>query len=128
MAQSGDRPLADLRILVVEDEFFIADELVRALSAAGAIAVGPASTIDEAEAYLLDGEIDGAILDMNLRGVIAGHLAEQALKMQLPCLVVSGYDEASLPETALNLPRLQKPVASCKVVHALIQQIETKAG
>lgn len=60
--------IADKRILVVEDEFLIAQALVDAIQSGGAIAVGPAATIERANA-LLDAEpIEAAVVDLNLRG------------------------------------------------------------
>ena len=41
-------PLRGARVLVVEDEYYIADDLRRALEAAGAEVVGPFSTIEKA--------------------------------------------------------------------------------
>ena len=123
MRRSPDRPLADVRVLVAEDEFFIADDLVKALRAAGATPVGPVSTTAEAEAVLQEGQVDAAILDMNLRGEIAIEAAIRVRTMMLPCLVVSGYSQAELPEAVTSLPRLEKPVDSNRVVEALVEQI-----
>jgi len=66
-------PVSDLltalkgaRILVVEDEAFIALDLVMAIEDAGAIPVGPAATIAEALELISHDPPDGAILDVNL--------------------------------------------------------------
>ncbi len=58
--------LKGARILVVEDEAFIALDLVMAIEDAGAIPVGPAATIAEALELLSHDPPDGAILDVNL--------------------------------------------------------------
>ena len=57
------------RILVVEDDFFVADEVTHGLRRHGAEVVGPAPTVAAALA-LLDGAaaLDGAALDVNLGG------------------------------------------------------------
>lgn len=54
------------RILVVEDEPFIAFDLMMAIEEAGAIAVGPAATVAEALDFIDHQLPDGAILDVNL--------------------------------------------------------------
>ena len=59
--------LTGKRILIVEDEYFIAADLKRALAEAGAIVVGPAGTLASAQA-LVDDDIDLALLDVNLDG------------------------------------------------------------
>jgi CheY-like chemotaxis protein len=58
--------LKGARILVVEDEAFIALDLVMAIEDAGAIAVGPAATVAEALELIRFDPPDGAILDVNL--------------------------------------------------------------
>ena len=58
--------LRGARILVVEDEAFIALDLVMAIEDAGAIAVGPAATVAEALELISFDPPDGAILDVNL--------------------------------------------------------------
>lgn len=58
--------LQGARILVVEDEPFIAFDLKMAIEDAGALAIGPASTIAEALELIAVESVDGAILDVNL--------------------------------------------------------------
>lgn len=63
------------RILVVEDEPFIAFDLKMAIEEAGASAIGPAATIAEALELIAAEFPDGAILDVNLPdGTIAAVL------------------------------------------------------
>ena len=55
-------------MLVIEDEFYIADSLVAALVAAGLEAVGPAYSVSQALRHIeCAAGIHGAILDINLR-------------------------------------------------------------
>jgi DNA-binding NtrC family response regulator len=123
MQESADRPLEGTRVLVVEDEYFIADDIARALRAAGAVPVGPVASVEDAEALLDAKKIDAAILDLNLRGVIASGLVERVSKEQLPTIVVSGYGEQGLPELTVNLPRLEKPVDCKLVVRRLAEEL-----
>jgi len=58
--------LKGARILVVEDEPFIAFDLMMAIEDAGAVAVGPAATVAEALEFIDHQLPDGAILDVNL--------------------------------------------------------------
>lgn len=57
------------RLLVVEDEYMIAAELARALEDRGANVIGPVGSIEDALELLgTEDRIDGAVLDINLRG------------------------------------------------------------
>lgn len=68
--------LRGARILVVEDEPFIAFDLKMAIEDAGAAAIGPASTVAEALDLIAHETPNGAILDVNLPdGTIAPVLA-----------------------------------------------------
>jgi CheY-like chemotaxis protein len=57
------------RVLVVEDEYFLADDMARALRKIGVEVVGPVGTRAQALDLLISGEqLAGAVLDINLRG------------------------------------------------------------
>jgi DNA-binding response OmpR family regulator len=59
--------LQGLRILVVEDEYLIADDLRDALLEASAIVLGPVPTVDAAKELIgREPMIDAALLDINL--------------------------------------------------------------
>ncbi len=58
--------LRGARILVVEDEPFIAFDLKMAIEDSGASAIGPAATVAEALDLIALATPDGAILDVNL--------------------------------------------------------------
>ena len=74
--------LAGKRILIIEDEYFIASDIKRALTGVGAVAVGPAGTLESALA-LAEEDIDLALLDVNLEGEhsypIANRLRDRAV-------------------------------------------------
>jgi len=57
--------LEDARVLVVEDEYFVAEEITRALEDRGAKVIGPAPTMADALTLISDGPLDAAILDIN---------------------------------------------------------------
>jgi len=61
-------PLAGKTVLVVEDEYYIADDLRRTLNDAGADIVGPFATVAKAHQALDEGNFDCAVIDLNLHG------------------------------------------------------------
>lgn len=120
---AGVTSLGGAQILVVEDEFLLADDLVRALRSAGGESVGPVSTIAQAEELLKSHAVDAAIVDVNLRGVIASEFISRLAAAGLPCLIVSGYGEDALPESLSNIPRLEKPVSAASAIQALEKEL-----
>lgn len=69
MKSMPERPQSGRRILAVEDEYFLADELDRELKAAGAAVLGPVSSVAAAlEALASDRTPDAAVLGVNLGG------------------------------------------------------------
>ena len=119
--------LVGARVLVLEDEFFIADDMARALRERGAEPVGPVSTIEQAEALVASERVDAAILDLNLRGQMASDFVRRLVRSELPCLIVSGYDENALPQAVRDVPRMEKPVSPASVVSTLAAQLARSA-
>jgi len=117
--------LQGLRILVVEDEYVLADDLAQNLRDAGAVPIGPFPTVAQAEAALAAEGADAAILDLNLRGTMTSGLVERLSAERLPCLVVSGYGAEALPDT-ITVPHLEKPVDAGAAVARLAREIERR--
>lgn len=111
--------LEGARVLVLEDEYFIASDLVRALDVAGARPIGPAGTIQQATELIEQAPVDAAILDLNLHGEFAFPLIERLKAAGTPCVIVSGYGRESIPETLRDVPNIEKPVNQAKVIASL---------
>ena len=101
--------LADRRILVVEDELLIAVLIEEFLQAHGCIVVGPASKLEVALRLADDEALDGAILDVTIRGGKVYPVADRLRARGIPFVLASGYGDWALPEGYRNLPRLTKP-------------------
>jgi DNA-binding response OmpR family regulator len=115
-----ERPLAGYRVLLVEDNFNIARALTRALQIHGAEVVGPLGTVKDALALAgTDTPVDGALLDINLRGEFAYPVAEALRSKGVRVLFLTGYDETSIPADYRDVPCLQKPVNIARLVSAL---------
>ena len=111
------------RVLIVEDEYMIADDLARAMREAGGEPVGPVSTLEQAEEILGQAHVDAAIFDLDLRGKMAFDLIEKLVTPGLPCLIVSGYGDDVLPETLDGISRLEKPVNPKTVIEKLDSEL-----
>lgn len=97
------------RVLVVEDEYYIADDLRRALNAAGAQVVGPYSTLDKARVAIDEGAFDCAVIDLNLHGETGVLLADQLTALGKPFAIATGYGSSAVPERLRHVPRIEKP-------------------
>lgn len=103
--------LAGRRILVVEDEYFIAEEIKVVLEALGAIVLGPLSDQRRAMEMLSGSEIDCAVLDIDVSGRAIFPLIHELRRRGIPWLYVSGYSESLVPEDLRGRVHLEKPVA-----------------
>lgn len=115
--------LAGARILVVEDEFYLANDLADALRAQGAEVIGPAPTAEMAEQLIAHDRPDCAILDLNLRGSRSVALAEALDRQGIRYLVLSGYDASAIPPSCAGAPYLEKPATSDAVTEAVSKLI-----
>jgi DNA-binding response OmpR family regulator len=116
MAQAD---LSGARVLIVEDEYYLADDLSRALREAGAQVVGPVGSLPEAQAAVDERSFDCAVLDMNLRGEAAFPIADRLGKAGIPFVIATGYNSIALPERFRGLPRVEKPFDMRQLLEAI---------
>jgi DNA-binding response OmpR family regulator len=104
------------RILLVEDEFIIAQMLTDALADAGYEVVGPFFRVAPAEQAAAEVEIDAAILDVNVAGQLAYPVADRLADRGIPYAFLSGYDNRALaPERHKPAATVRKPFEPEKV-------------
>jgi DNA-binding response OmpR family regulator len=108
--------LAGLRILVVEDEFMVAELLCMMLEDFGCNVAGPCASVAEALAAVGENELDGAVLDVNLDGESSAPVAAALNAAAVPFVVSTGYGALSILDDALNHTiRISKPFASAQL-------------
>jgi DNA-binding response OmpR family regulator len=121
-----ESPLSGRRVLVVEDEYFLADDIVRALTALGAQIIGPYGDIDEAnDAVDRDIAIDAAIMDVNLRDELVFPLARILRARKVPFVFTTGYDPSSVDAEFQDVQFWAKPLdvtALTRELTAMIRQ------
>lgn len=116
-----DAPLGGLRVLVVEDEFLLADELRCDLEAMGAQVIGPVGHLDRALALVRsETAIDAAVLDLNIAGSEVFPLADLLADRGVPMVFATGYATLALPERFAGVPTCDKPVAQAHLLRQLI--------
>ena len=122
-SSSGASPLADRRVLVVEDNQAFSTALVLSLENAGCEVVGPFVRVTEALAALEARPVDAAVLDVGLADDDSGDVARQLIADAIPFLFLTGYgSEAGLPRRFPEIPCLGKPV-ELKVLRAALANL-----
>jgi len=97
------------RILVVEDEYYIADDLKRMLESAGALVLGPMSTLSSASEAIDEDAFDCAVVDLNLHGESAVPVADRLFDLGKSFAIATGYGSPAVPERLSSVPRIEKP-------------------
>ena len=119
-----DKPLAGLRILVVEDEFIVLMIIEGWLSDLGCNAVTSAPNVDTALGLLAGQQFDVAMLDMNLGGSDSGAVAEALERHGVPFLYCTGNRASNGAKGEFDRPVLRKPFSSDELAAALSRLIE----
>jgi DNA-binding response OmpR family regulator len=117
------------RILLVEDNFIIAEGLRMVFENAGMDVVGPAHSLPQA-LELLKGcpALHAAIIDLNLNGEPSLPILDLLIASAVPVLLMTGHDVAVLPGRYRSLPNFEKPaspVAIIEKVRSLISMSES---
>lgn len=121
MPADHNEALRGRRILVVEDQFLLADLAQDILTEAGAAAVLIAANTSDA-LTMLDRQppIDVAAIDVNLGGSSGFDLAEALVARGVPFIFVTGYGQTlSVPQALRQVPLLAKPYLPEALVAAL---------
>lgn len=98
-----------LKILIVEDEGFVAMLLEEMLADLGHETVAVAGTVRRGAELARGADIDLAILDVNVRGELTYAIAEMLRSRQVPLIFATGYGALGLAEEWKCVPVLQKP-------------------
>lgn len=111
--------LVGSRVLVVEDDPFIAMELQDRLADLGAKVVGPVAAVSAALQAIEVTLPDAAVLDVNLRGEMSTPVAAVLSGADVPFVVVTGYSRRQLDPELRRAPILPKPVSPCELAVVL---------
>lgn len=107
------------RILIVEDEYFLAREIADVIEAAGMAVAGPCPSVPKALALLDDEACDAAVLDVSLRNESSVPVARMLAERGIPYVVVTGFSAGQLPAEMAGAPVLGKPFNGADLIAAL---------
>jgi CheY-like chemotaxis protein len=109
-----------LRVLVVEDNLLIAETLCDALADCGCEVVGPVTDMPQGLALIAEQTPDGAMLDINLSGILSFPLATVLEERGVPFVFMTGYDDGVLfPPEFRKVRRIAKPFDSKDIAEVL---------
>lgn len=111
--------LSGIRILVVEDDFYLATDVEKALLSAGADVFGPCGDEESGLVVVENEEIDCAVLDVNFGPGPSFSLAHVMRDRGIPFLFVTGYDREVIPTEFADIQRLEKPYVSYQLLAAV---------
>jgi CheY-like chemotaxis protein len=100
---------ASVRVLLVEDEAFVAMLLEEMIAELGHRVVGTAHSLEAAERLAREADFDLAILDINVHGKRSYPVAEILRTRSIPFIFATGYGAAGLDAGWKSAPALQKP-------------------
>lgn len=123
--EEGSKPRLrrGIRVLVVEDEYLLAQAVSDCLSAADCEVVGPVGNLEEALRRVEEHALDCALMDANLGGSFSLPVVAALAGRGVPTAIISGYDRAALPTELKALPFLQKPVESRELLQLVAKLI-----
>lgn len=109
----------DKRILLVEDEFLVGLNIQTILSEAGFDVSGPALNIKQALKLIDEYVFDAAVLDVNLGGIFSDEIASSLIALEVPFMLLTGYDRANLPDELSSAPLMEKPFDGDELVEMI---------
>jgi DNA-binding LytR/AlgR family response regulator len=111
--------LAGKRILIVEDEFLVAEETRSSLKRYGVDVVGPVANVAEGIGLVDGGQIDAAILDIRLEGEVVFPLADLLEERSIPFVFATGVDPSIIPGRYSGYVICEKPMHLDVIAEAL---------
>lgn len=114
-----DSALSGCRIVIVEDDYYQAQDSREILERAGAKVIAVSARVPNLAGLLEEGRIDAALIDINLGGDVSFDFARELARGGIPFAFLTGYDPGVLPEDLAGRPCLSKPAEAGRVVSVL---------
>ncbi|MGO4387984.1 HWE histidine kinase domain-containing protein [Microvirga sp. 2YAF29] len=118
--------LANISLLLVEDQLLIALDVEAMLGERGIGDVTTSGTVSDALRKLSESTPSAAILDVNLGSETSIPVAEELARRNIPFVFATGYGEKGMvPASLANVPVVRKPYDADSLAEAVIQVIAT---
>jgi CheY-like chemotaxis protein len=116
--------LAGLRVLVVEDEGFVALMIEEMLRDLGCEVAASVARLAEAQKVAATAEFDLAVLDVNLDGQQVFPVADILRERNIPLVFSTGYGTSGIPSEFASRPVLSKPFSMAQLQQTIASAIE----
>lgn len=128
-ADEAVKALAGNKLLIVEDEYLIGQDLAYGPQREGIDILGPyASTASAIDVLQKTENVGAAILDLNISGHIAFDLAEKLAERNIPFIFYTGYQSVIVPDKFRAVRRVRKPAEWPEIKKALFAGKDTAAS
>ena len=118
--------LDQARIIIVEDDGLIAEEIALTVEDADGVVIGPVATVAEALVLLREIAVDGAILDGNLLDRDITPVALHLKLAQIPMIIYSAIGAPKELEILCpGIPAILKPTKAAVVIDRLIHLLNS---
>jgi DNA-binding response OmpR family regulator len=116
------------RILIVEDNVYLALDLSNAIEDCNGHVVGPVRTVAEALSLIESQQLSGAVLDFHLEDRDSSPIAESLADQRVPFVIHSCVDlPFEITSLYSNVPILMKPLHPSFVLECLLSEIRKNA-
>jgi DNA-binding response OmpR family regulator len=110
--------LRGVKVLVIEDEFYLAAELEEQVQQGGGTVLGPCPDVPAAMTQM-DAGPSCAVVDINLGQGPSFEIAGVLRARGIPFLFLTGYDMEVIPPEFADIECLQKPIDTSRAMDAI---------
>jgi len=105
--------------MVVEDEFFAAEQLSRDIGILGDTVIGPFANLEDAMSNVTRAHADAAILDARLCDRTSFDIADRLKQQDVPFVFLTGYGLQAIPPRFRQQPIYSKPSSTRSLLRQL---------
>jgi len=116
------------RILIVEDEYYLAEDCAQEIVRQGMQVMGPIGSVESALQAVAQDVPDGAIIDLNLQGELAFKVVQALRDRGVPFVVYTGYSSLAFPVQLAEIVTVEKPTSAAEAVLKLVECMTSTRG
>lgn len=123
-----DTRLTGRHVLIIEDNFYQAEDSRESLASAGAVVAACRATPPDLDELLSHTPVDIALLDINLGHIRSFDLARALLARDIPFVFLTGYDPGIVPPDLASAPVIAKPADTSGLIDVLARRLDASGA